>query len=447
MDHKPEIVSMNVRGLNDLVKRDAVHEFISLIKVNMVCLQETKLDAFDSFTFNQCLGPAFDEFCFLPAVETRGGILLAWDSSVVKLGRTSLDSFLLNAEVVGLDNVAWWLTVVYGPQRWEDKVQFLRELSERRRLCAGPWLVIGDFNMILRASEKNNRNLDRRSMNSFREFVAEHELKEIYMHGRLYTWSNEREVPTMSKIDRALVSVDWDLAFPNAMLQALASTISDHAPLHLSLSAGFRPKHRFRFESFWVNLPGFREAVMEAWVCDPAIVDPFHRLDALFRNTAEALQSWGERSVGNVKLKIAIANQIVLRFDVASESRQLSQAERWLRNTMKMTVLGLASLDRTIARQRSRIRWLKEGDANSKLFHVVANGRRMKNFIASVRVGEQIFTDQVDKEAAFFSAYTSLIGEIRCKEHTVDMTALGIEPKHLHDLEVLFSEEEVWRVV
>jgi hypothetical protein len=383
----------------------------------------------------------------LPAEETRGGILLAWDSSVVKLGRTSLDSFSLNAEVVGLDNVAWWLTMVYGPQRREDKVQFLRELSERRRLCVGPWLVIGDFNMILHASEKNNRNLDRRSMTSFREFVADQELKEIYMHGRLYTWSNEREVPTMSKIDRALVSVDWDLAFPNAMLQAMASTLSDHAPLHLSLNASFRPKHRFCFESFWVTLPGFREAVMEAWVCDPEIVDPFHRLDALFRNAAEALQSWGERSVGNVKLKIAIANQIVLRFDVAAENRQLSQAERWLHNTMKMTVLGLASLDRTIARQRSRIRWLKEGEANSKLFHVVANGRRTKNFIASVRVGEQIFTDQGDKETAFFTAYATLIGEIRCRERMVDMAALGIEAKDLHDLEVLFSEEEVWRVV
>jgi hypothetical protein len=31
------------------------------------------------------------------------------------------------------------------------------------------------------------------------------------MHGRLFTWSNEREVPTLTRIDRALVSVDWDL--------------------------------------------------------------------------------------------------------------------------------------------------------------------------------------------------------------------------------------------
>jgi hypothetical protein len=34
------------------------------------------------------------------------------------------------------------------------------------------------------------------------------ELRDLYMHGWLFTWSNEREVPTMTRIDRALVSVD-----------------------------------------------------------------------------------------------------------------------------------------------------------------------------------------------------------------------------------------------
>jgi hypothetical protein len=59
------------------------------------------------------------------------------------------------------------------------------------------------------------------------------------------------------------------------------SSISDHAPLLLSLSAGFRPKQRFRFELFWAKLDGFQEAVQEAWKCDPAITDPFKRLDTL----------------------------------------------------------------------------------------------------------------------------------------------------------------------
>jgi hypothetical protein len=37
---------------------------------------------------------------------------------------------------------------------------------------------------------------------------SEHEFREIYMNGRLYTWINEREVLKMSRIDRALASVD-----------------------------------------------------------------------------------------------------------------------------------------------------------------------------------------------------------------------------------------------
>jgi hypothetical protein len=70
------------------------------------------------------------------------------------------------------------------------------------------------------------------------------------MHGRLFTWSNERRRPTMTKIDRALVSVDWDLAFQDSLLQAISSSVSDHAPLHLSMTAALKPKKRFKFEIF-----------------------------------------------------------------------------------------------------------------------------------------------------------------------------------------------------
>jgi hypothetical protein len=71
-------------------------------------------------------------------------------------------------------------------------------------------MVLGDFNLILNAADKNNTNLDRIMMSYFRSFVQKHELKDIYMHGRVYTWSNEREEPTMTRIGRVLVSKDWD---------------------------------------------------------------------------------------------------------------------------------------------------------------------------------------------------------------------------------------------
>jgi hypothetical protein len=253
----------------------------------------------------------------------------------VDIERVSFDSYAVTGEVVPRDNNRWWITTVYGPQTHDDKLGFLRELAERRSLCPGPWLLLGDFNMILYAEEKNNDRLDRFIMSRFRHFVLEQEVKDLYLHGRRFTWSNEREVPTLTRIDRAMVSVDWDLMHPDAILQALSSSVSDHAPIHLSLSAAFRPKRRFKFEAFWLNLEGFDEALREAWVCDPGIVDPFRRLDALFRNAAEYFQAWGERKVGNIKLKIAMANTLILRFDVAQESRTLSHAEAWIRRVLK----------------------------------------------------------------------------------------------------------------
>lgn len=97
----------------------------------------------------------------------------------------------------------------------------------------------------------------------------------------------------MTKIDRVLVSVDWELNYPDTLLQALSTNISDHAPLHLTTSAPFCAKKRFRFELFWLKLEGFEQTVRDAWVCDDHIVDPFKRLDALLRNTTTTLQAWG----------------------------------------------------------------------------------------------------------------------------------------------------------
>jgi hypothetical protein len=73
-------------------------------------------------------------------------------------------------------------------------------------------------------------------------------------------------------------------------------------------------------------------------------------MDALFRNAVVYFQAWGEKQVGNIKLKIAMANTLILRFDLAQESRTLTNAEAWLRRMLKHAVLGMLSLERTIAR-------------------------------------------------------------------------------------------------
>jgi hypothetical protein len=60
---------------------------------------------------------------------------------------------------------------VCGPQGNHEKIQFLQSLREIRALCTGPWLVLGDFNLILREEEKNNNNLDHAMMGRFRKWA------------------------------------------------------------------------------------------------------------------------------------------------------------------------------------------------------------------------------------------------------------------------------------
>jgi hypothetical protein len=77
----------------------------------------------------------------------------------------------------------------------------------------------------------------------------------------------------------------------------------------------------------------------------------------------------------------------------------------------------------------------------------VANGRRSKNHISAVRVGEELITDQDKKVEAFTEAYVQLLGTAHARDYTLNLRELDIPAADLHELDALFSEEEVWSVV
>lgn len=225
-------------------------------------------------------------------------------------------------------------------------------------------------------------------------------------------------------------------------MQALSTATSDHCPLHLSLEDHLQQHRRFCFELFWTKLEGFDEAVREAWICDPAITDPFPSLGCVAAQCGSVShcmgtkESWKREAADRDRQLGYTAD---LQLDKALDHRLLTAGERWLHNTLKLTSLGLASLERTIARQRSRIRWLGERDANTKLFHLVANGRKLRNFIPALHCGDSIITEQEGKEEAFYEAYKELLGTYRTRDQTMDMEFLGIAPLDLHELDNIFT--------
>jgi hypothetical protein len=51
-----------------------------------------------------------------------------------------------------------------------------------------------------------------------------------------------------------------------------------------------------------------------------------------------------------------------------------------------------------MTRLRSRLNWLKEGDANTSYFQQHARYRKKKNFVAKLKIGDRIIVDQ-EKES------------------------------------------------
>lgn len=72
--------------------------------------------------------------------------------------------------------------------------------------------------MIYKSSDKNNSNINRAMMGHFRRLINDLSLKEIPLHGRKFTWSNQQEDPVLVKFDWVFYSVDWELIFPNVLL-------------------------------------------------------------------------------------------------------------------------------------------------------------------------------------------------------------------------------------
>ena len=125
----------------------------------------------------------------------------------------------------------------------------------------GPTICAGDFTLICQAADKSNNRVNRRMMNAFRRFISDMELKDLYLHGRSFTWSNEQQHATKVKLDRVLFNEGWHDLFPSCLLQGLSSAVSDHCPLLLSEAAAPRRAARFRFESFWPRFPRFHTMV------------------------------------------------------------------------------------------------------------------------------------------------------------------------------------------
>ena len=110
------ILSYNVRGLGGFEKRREIKRLVSYKKPFFLCLQETKLFTVDDLLIRAIWGTPSTGYSFQPSVGASGGLLTAWDASIVNVWSTTRFSHVLIIRGVVLQtNQEFVIANIYAP--------------------------------------------------------------------------------------------------------------------------------------------------------------------------------------------------------------------------------------------------------------------------------------------------------------------------------------------
>lgn len=219
-----------------------------------------------------------------------------------------------------------------------------------------------------------------RSTLSFSALISELGLLNMNLAGRNYTWSNGQQSPHLARLDRFLISNDWNTKFPNSIQRAIPNSSSDHCPLTLTANTGFKRSKFFRFENFWLRLPALQEIVTASWTATPTAQTPT-QLHHKFTNLQQQIKRWANEQIGTIKKQILTCRDFMSWIDKAKELRQLTRLERLILAVIKQRHSYIAVLEEDIWRQRARTKWELHGDRGTKYFHAVASKSKRCNAI------------------------------------------------------------------
>ena len=90
---------------------------------------------------------------------------------------------------------------------------------------------MGDFNIVRFLSEQLGGSRLTPTMENFSEFIEVLSLIDFPLERGSYKWSSGSDQPSMSRIDRALVSYDWEDHYSDVTQRVLPRPILDHFPI------------------------------------------------------------------------------------------------------------------------------------------------------------------------------------------------------------------------
>lgn len=117
--------------------------------------------------------------------------------------------------------------------------------------------------MILMQPEDDVKGTNLEVMEEEEDFSIK--LIDLPLNGGLYTWSNMQSDLLLCRLDRVLVSPEFESKFSLLTQTVLSRTLSDHSALLLTTSNVDRKNPPFRIENHWFSNADFLANVKLWW--------------------------------------------------------------------------------------------------------------------------------------------------------------------------------------
>ncbi|KAG6488356.1 hypothetical protein ZIOFF_049599 [Zingiber officinale] len=333
---------------------------------------------------------------FEEVVSNKSGkVWFFWDSTIACKVLFDHDQFLHLELSSQLFPSSMIVTVVYAKCTRLERSLLWENLEELRPEGDILWLVGGDFNVISSMEEHSAGVLARPgAMEDFNNFIMLAGLVDVGFVGDRYTWTNNR---VWKRLDRVLLSPSWGSLDFTVRVEHLSRAASDHYPLLVEFRGFQKPRASFRFQRMWVWHRDFMQTVRLNW-CLPSVAQGLQRLQMKLRRLKEHLKWWNMEVFGNIHDRVLQAEEGMAAAEQAYD-RGPTEQSRTHRSECQAHLFRVLDMEEDFWKQRAAIRWMGEGERNTKFFHSTVQKKRSANrLFRELLTGETVDSTDVDTE-------------------------------------------------
>ncbi|XP_059309968.1 uncharacterized protein LOC132061119 [Lycium ferocissimum] len=271
-----------------------------------------------------------------------------------------------------------------------------------------PWLVMGDFNAVLRGKDRLGSQVMDAKIRDFDNIMDQTNLTELRSIGRFYTWTNNH---VHNKIDRALVNPTWMNLWPQYEAIAMYPYFSDHSLLCITIEdAQTQGPKPFKFLNHLAKHPTFLQHVNNNWKSNVQGT-PMERIWKNFKLMKGSMMGLNTKEFSNVESKIPSIRQQLEDIQKQLRNQYNDQALYTREKELKLGLEKWIIVEESILRQKFRIQWLGLGDTNSAFFFASMKSRICQNHITRLVAKNGIIRQtRQEIEVEIIDFYKQLLG-------------------------------------